>query len=297
MAGEGFVYVSLMNPSTGSGGTGSTAFNVVNNVVVTGGTTNVVNNFTNQYAGPAISAGAESQSSGTVKFSNSNNISFGMSSGVVTASASNYVPTVYFANPPWQGGGVTGISNLTLSDLTNKPLFFPFKNQGNLEANELHFCLSRVTNGSNSFTVAGGIYSHVNSSQISLIGSDTHFFVHTGAATAPGVWRYEISMGTGYSSLTPGAYVLGLGFSHDGSTSMMNQLLIGDNTVNKPLGMWNEGSDQAITHASHQDVLFWGRFTATSNGLPAVVALSQVIGGVSGASGAMPMYWTLGNHV
>lgn len=295
MPNEGFLYVSVLNTNfTGGGGSAP--------VYVTGGTTNVINNFTNNftnsYAGPAISAAGGSQSSGTVEFKDSHNVSFGYSAGSVTASASNYVPTVYYANPPWQGGGVTAISNLTLTDLTNRPLFFPFKNQGNLLANELHFCLSRVANGTNSFTVAGGIYSHVNSSQISLIGSDTHFFVNTAVGvTGTGVYRFEISMGTGYSSLTPGAYVLGLGFSHAGSTSAMNQMLIGDNTVNKPMGMWNEGSNKAITHTSHQDVLFWGRFTATSDGLPTVVALSEVIGGISGASAPIPMYWTLGNHV
>ena len=276
--------------------------------------------------GAAISASGGSQNSGTVVFSNSNNVSFGFSGGSITASASGIlsdltvsnltlsvgtgaassnvtiigpdVGTAYYANPPWQGGALAAISNLTQTNLTNRPLFFPFRADGVLLANEVHFEMSRVAAGSNSFTIAAGIYSQVNSSQIALIGSDTHFFVNTAVgATGTGVYRFEISMGSAYSTLPPGDHVLGMGFTHAGSTSAMNFVLLGDATTLKPIAMLNEGSNSAITHTSHQDLLFWGRYTATSNGLPATVGLADVIGGISGASVPMPFYFTLGNHV
>jgi hypothetical protein len=276
-----------MNTNFGGGGT----------TYVSGGTTNVSNYFTNSYAGPAISAGSTSASSGTLHFADSNNVSFGMAGSVVTASASNYVPEVYYACPPWQAGAVAAISNLTLAAVSKRPLFFPFQNFGNLPCNELHWQMSHVTNGSNEFTVQIGIYSNVNSAQISLIESGTRFFVNSAAGyTIPGMFQYEVAVPNNASRLTPGQYVLGLQFDA-ASTSAMNHLLIGDATLSQPIGVINEGSNTYITHLSHQGILFWGRYTATSSVLPASVGLSEILGGASGTNMPMPVYFTLGNHV
>jgi hypothetical protein len=153
---------------------------------------------------------------------------------------------------------------------------------GSLTWNRGAIEVSRSTSGSNLFTMQVGIYTFVNSTQISLLGSLQNTYSGSDTAGISGIRRILwTGMGTGATALTPGPYVLGLYFSAGSAgTSGMNYFLRGGQTVGPPVGNILPGANSNITATSQLSSLplarFLGRYTATTANLPGSVAFSQV---------------------
>lgn len=219
----------------------------------------------------------------------------GLSLSVAAPGAAQAFPQ-YWCVPPWAGANGVLISNLSATGLTRRPIFLPFQVEGALTADEIHWMMSRAATGVNSFTMNIGIYTYSNSTKINLVGSTQNVFVNSDTGSQNGVRLFEANMGTGLSQLTPGQYVLALAFSANGdSTSAFNYSLIGGATANPP-GETKvlAGSNSYATYTSHQAMLFFGRYTATSAVIPATVGLAEVS---AQAGASIPLYFTLGNHV
>lgn len=181
------------------------------------------------------------------------------------------------------------ISNITATAFSRgRPILFPLEMDGHLVWNKAMIDMSRSTSGSNAFTVGFGIYSFVNSTQISLMGSLQNAFSGTNTESISGIRRFELSgIGTGASSLTPGHYIGALQFSANGdSTASMNYSLRGGVTANPPVGLIRPGSDSNVTANLSSIALrhFRGFWSATSGNLPDTIGLTQV------------SMWTTGGH-
>jgi hypothetical protein len=220
-------------------------------------------------------------SAGTVVFSNSNNVTFGLNGSTVTASAGGGGGGGYsipdFANLSWRDF-ITNVTTITA--LSQLPIFVPFVLPGSLTWNRGAIEVSRSTSGSNLFTMQVGIYTFVNSTQISLLGSLQNTYSGSDTANIAGIRRILwTGMGTGATALTPGPYVLGLYFSASAGTASMNYSLRGGQTVG-PVGNILPGANSNITATSQLSSLplarFLGRYTATTANLPGSVAFSQV---------------------
>ena len=241
-----------------------------------------------------VSAGTTSNNLQTVVFSNSNGVTFGLNGSTITASAAGgggAAPTMRYATSPWAADNVALITNITA--LSQRPIFVPFQVMGDLTANEIMWKMSRSTSGSNNFTLHFGIYSYVNTTQISLIGSNSHSWSNTATASISGVRMFEASLGTDFSSLTAGQYIAAFIFSNTASASA-NYSLMGGTTLNPHVGVLHAGADSYATHTSHQPIPLHGRYSTTTGALPNSVGQSQVIGQFTGASLAPPMGFTIG---
>ena len=175
------------------------------------------------------------------------------------------------------------ISNITATIFSRgRPMFFPVQIDGNLSWNKAQIEMSRSTSGSNAFTVGFGLYSFVNSTQISLLGSLTNAFSASNTASISGIRRFELSgIGAGASALTPGHYIGALMFSAAAdATASMNYSIRGGVTAAPPVGMIRAGSDSNITATSALSTLaireFRGFYSTTTGVPPNSVARTQV---------------------
>lgn len=230
----------------------------------------------------AISAGTTSNSSGTIVFSNANGVTFGLNAQTITASVN-----------AGGGGGfalkdfalldrayMLAITNMTATGVTQRPIFVPFVLPGSLTWNRGDIEVSRATSGSNLFTADFGIYSYVNSTQISLMGSLQNTYSGTNTGSQSGIRRILFTgMGAGATALTPGVYVMGMKFSASAGTASMNYSLRGA-TLGPPVGNIFPGANSYVTATSQLSSMplarFLGRYTATSANLPNTVGFNQV---------------------
>lgn len=184
------------------------------------------------------------------------------------------------------------ITNATA--LTQRPLFFPFDIGGNLTAQEVHWTMSRSTSGSNNFTVHVGIYSYVNSTQLTSISTTSASYSNTATASVSGVRAFEAPLPV--TTLAPGQYVLGMIFSAT-ATASMNYSLMGGTTSNFPnSNVIVSGADVYHTYTSHGAKPFWGRYTTTTGALPGSVGYTQVIHAFTAASMPLPVHFEFANH-
>jgi hypothetical protein len=188
---------------------------------------------------------------------------------------------------------ITNVTNITA--ISQRPIFTPFYLDGNIVVDRIALEMSRATSGSNAFTVQMALYTQVNSTQISRLASLQNVFSNTATASISGVRQLYLSgFETAGTSLTPGAYVMGAYFSA-GNTASMNYTIRGGQTVGPPVGIINVGTDVLSTATSQLSSnhlrVFQGRYTNTTNGMPASVAMSQIQGWTS----AVPFYFRLQN--
>ncbi len=245
----------------------------------------------------AISGGTTQATSGTVVFSNSNNVSFGVNGQTITATAAGGAaaqPARRWAQPEMIRATLSNVTTLTA--ITSRPFFMPyFHPAGDLTISRVNWEMSRSTSGSNHFTAHFGIYTYVNDTQISLLGSVSGSYSNTATASISGVRRFAISgLPAAISTLTPGGYVMGWLFNAT-ATASINYFLRGVQTASPVLGGVLEGADQYNTATSYNFAPFYGRLTGNSANLPGSVADSQVIGQFSGASHPIGMWMMLNN--
>jgi hypothetical protein len=211
----------------------------------------------------------------------------------ISAGAGGAAPKAYWAAPRW--GGVTAlITNVTAID--RRAFFVPFENIGDLTVHEVMWPMSRSTNSSNAFTVQAGIFSYVNSSQLSLISSQQDVYSHTATASITGIRLFEVIF-TNTFSIPPGQYALGMWFSaNGGNTASMNYSLMGGTTSNMYSNIIHPGTDQYMTHTTHGAIPMFGRHSVTSASMPTSIGQSQIHGAFTGASMPIPMAFTIGTH-
>jgi len=183
-----------------------------------------------------------------------------------------------FANLSWRAF-ISNITNMTA--ISQRPIFVPFVLPGSLSWNVGAIEVSRAASGSNLFTAQFGIYTFVNSTQISLLGSLQNTYSATDTASVSGIRRILFTGAPSeITALTPGLYVMGMYFSASAGTASMNYSLRGGQTVGPPVGAILPGENQNITATSQLSTMpiarFLGRYTATTSRLPSSVALSQL---------------------
>lgn len=230
-----------------------------------------------------IGAGTQTATSGTIVFQNGNNVTFGLNGQTLTASApaggggGGGFALQDFANISWRGF-ISNVTNMTA--VSQRPIFTPFVLPGSLTWNWGNIEVSRATSGSNLFTAQMGIYSFVNATQLSLMGSLQNTYSNTATASISGIRRMQFTgMGVGATALTPGHYVMGMNFSA-AATASMNYSLRGAQTIGPPVGNFGPGANANTTATSQLSsvpmAMFLGRYTATTAALPNSVAFSQV---------------------
>jgi len=161
----------------------------------------------------AIADSAGTQTSGTVIFSNSNNVSFGLNAGTLTASfsATNAGNTVTISG--WENYGAADLNATTMGDIQHwvQRVHFPH----NLLATEANLVaqVSNSTNAGGTITIRMGIYTMSGSTaSLASSASRTIGYNSTAAAssyTALSGYRYR-SVGLGTWSITPGDYMIGV---------------------------------------------------------------------------------------
>lgn len=259
---------------------GSLWYNSANSraLICENGTIQTISNSSTTISGIATNGSAAL--TGNIVFSNANGVSFGQNGQTITASVN-----------AGGGGGFTlqdyalldraymlAVTNMTA--ISQRPIFIPFVLPGSLTWNRGDIEVSRSTSGSNLFTADFGIYSYVNSTQLSLMGSLRNTYSGTATASQSGIRRILFTgMDAGATALTPGQYVMGMMFSASAGTASMNYSLRGA-TLGPPAGNVFPGANSYATATSQLSSMplarFLGRYTATSGNLPNTVGFNQV---------------------
>lgn len=212
--------VSAIGVSTGGNTSGDTGtqvgtvvFEGINNITLSQSTA-AGSNATIRISGPAAiaaAAGTQTATSGTVVWSNSNNISFGMSgSSVITAIAKNTLQ-LFSHNADWYSNW--GIQNAILS-------LGKFSMPMDMSASRLQVVMNyagaaTLSNSSNQFTLSAGIYTF-SGSTLSLLSSASQSYSWTSGSSTTNSTAFGGNSGTQYRTvpfnltLTPGDYMLGL---------------------------------------------------------------------------------------
>lgn len=245
----------------------------------------------------AISGGTTSFTNGAAVLSNANGVSFGVAGNTITASVVGAVPG--FSMVDWQNLtyslSLTNIVNINL--FTARPIYIPFYLPGSITAQQIIWEGSRSTTGSNNFAMSLGIYSLVNSTQITLISSTG--VVYSNSATASQSNAVGFMLPSPITSFAPGSYVLGVMWSA-AATASLNYFLRGGGTNPGPAAFMNTGTDNistATTQISSIGYQFFGMLSTTTNAMPGsqgtgLMLNATVLGGAS-VRGAIPMWFLL----
>jgi len=188
---------------------------------------------------------------------------------------------------------IINVTNMTATGVTQRPIFIPFVLPGSLTWNQGFIEVSRATSGSNMFTGDWGIYSYVNSTQLTLLGSLRNTYSNSNTASISGIRRIAFTgMGAGATTLNPGPYVMGMMFSASAGTASMNYSLRGA-VVTPPVGNVYPGANSNPNASSVLTSLylqkFLGRYTTTSGNLPNSVGFNHV----QQYTSMMPIYFHL----
>ncbi len=243
----------------------------------------------------AISGSNGSFAFSTVTFGNLNGLSFYTSNGSIVGSytaggGGGAVPQRWTQIPDFR----FSLSNLTnITAISNVPFFQPFRIDGTLTVSRVNYEMSRATSGSNAFSVTAGIYSYVNDTQISLLGSAVGVYSNTATASVSGIRRFGIS-GFDVSTFAPGGYIFGMMFNAGANTASMNYSIRGYSGAVQ-LGAVNEGTNNYNTATSYNIFPFFGRYSNTVAAFPSSVADSQIRGQFSGASAPLNAWIGLNN--
>lgn len=212
--------VSAIGVSTGGNTSGDTGtqvgtivFEGVNNITLSQSTA-AGSSATIRISGPAAiaaAAGTQTATSGTVVWSNSNNISFGMSnSSVITAIAKNTLK-LFSHNADWYSNW--GLQNGFLS-------LAKFSVPMDMSATQFMVVMNyagaaTLSNSSNAFTLSAGLYTF-SASTLSLLSSASQTYSWTSGSSTTNSTAFGGNSGTQYRTvpwsvtITPGDYMLGL---------------------------------------------------------------------------------------
>lgn len=175
-------------------------------------------------------------------------------------------------------GSMTTVYNPALAANSRKILFIPFLGDRNVVCNTIRFWASKG-GGSLIGTLSMGLYTVVNSTQLSLQASSSYSYSLSATNQNSGVRIFEL---TGFSSvtLTEGRYVMAMLW---GSVSADHSILyMGNGGFHTNFGgyVFPGVSVTSGTATNSRQLDPWaGAFTATTSGLPGSVAKTQIHGG------------------
>jgi hypothetical protein len=185
-----------------------------------------------------------------------------------------------------------GIANATYLASLTRPLCVPFRVPGHIAFSQLAVEMSRSAAGSNAFTVHAGLYTYVNATQMSLLGSVSNSYSNTATASVNAIRQLLVTgFPSGATSLTPGNYNLMLFFSA-AATASMNYHLRGAVTAAMP-GLIGPGANNVTTATSQlsslsdRGLVFLGRYSTTGAPPPNAVTLSHI---EQWSSGVVPYF-------
>jgi hypothetical protein len=192
-----------------------------------------------------------------------------------------------------QGERLTSIVGMSATNVTNRPLFLPFFMEGTgLVVNTARFLMSMGASSNRSLggTFYCGLYSLNNSTQMTLLASDS-FSVSSTATASSASWNgvnwIDFTGMSGFTATSEGRYMMALMVKPVSAnvTWMPVSLYGADNMPVQSrimVGAAGAATMQALT-STVQFVPFWGAYTATTSDLPNSVGISQ-IGGASSQS-------------
>lgn len=228
-----------------------------------------------------LSAGTTSQNLSNFVFSNSNGVSFGLNGSTITASAAGGggAPGIsYWANYKDLGHVTRGVRFGGGTFWNNRPIFVPGYVEGSgLIASRIRFHIERSSNSTFDLTWAAGIYSVVNFSSLSLMGSSSAAFSMTNNTQWNNIRVLDI---TGMSSLTipQGHIVIGMHISaQSASTAFADFNFYGANRITPISGYLFAGTNSTgATSSNSIQYPFHGAYSATSAGFPANVVSADL---------------------
>lgn len=232
-----------------------------------------------------FSAGTTSGNLGSVVLSNSNGVSFGLNGSTITASVEGGHRRSYIE--VMQGERLTSCAALSATQFSKRPMLMPFWFEGiGLQLKTVRFMVSGQSSSNRSFggTFSAAIYSAANSSQLTLIGSDTMSFSIT-ASSRGSLWNgMNIMDFTGMSGVSlsqEGRYVLGFAVAPVSAnvTWMSAALWGGDNFP--AISRFLVGNTTSATNNASHILPFWGVYSTTSNAMPGSIGVTQINGGNS----------------
>jgi hypothetical protein len=185
-----------------------------------------------------------------------------------------------------QGERLTTIVGLSATNVTNRPLFLPFWMEGTgLAANSGRFLMSFGASSNRSLggTFHAGMYSLVNSTQMSLLTSNSWSVSSTNTASSAswnGAAWVDFGLG-GFTCTAEGRYMLALQVNPvSANVTWMPVSLYGADPMPAQSRVWLNGATSAMNSQS-QFVPFWGAYSTTTAGLPDTVGLTQINGASS----------------
>jgi hypothetical protein len=211
-----------------------------------------------------------------------------------TASASNGFTLSLSAAAPG-GGAAATVSVLEIMDgarlttaaawnngtYSRRPIFVPFDVDVALSGcHTIRILASRSSGTQLVATMFAGIYSRVDATSASRISSTSFNVSHSTSALHSGVRMYDFT-GLGALSLAPGRYLLAL-MASVAATNDVPLHLMGGDAIPALAGFVNSGTNASAATATNSHIIpMWGVYSATSAGLPANVAASEISGGGS----------------
>lgn len=235
-----------------------------------------------------VQAGTTSVSSGTVSFANSNGVSFGINTnGVMTASVAaaagggvdRYIKEII------PGERLTTCAVLSATQWSNRPMLAPFWMDGTgLQANTVRFMITNAMSSNRSFggTFSAGLYYLANSTQMTLLGSDTMSFSHTASASSASYNGAMLMDFTGMSNVTmtaEGRYAMAFAVAPvSANITWMPASLYGADVMPNLSRILRNNTTAAT---GEQVFPWWGVYSTTTGGMPNSIGLTQINGGNS----------------
>jgi hypothetical protein len=190
-----------------------------------------------------------------------------------------------------QGERLTTIVGMSATNVTNRPLFLPFFMEGTgLQANTARFLMSMGASSNRSLggTFYCGLYSLNNSTQMTLLASDS-FSVSSTASASSASWNgvnwIDFTGMSGFTATAEGRYMMALMVRPVSAnvTWMPVSLYGADNMpVQSRVMQGNAGAASMNALASNsQFVPFWGAYSTTTGALPDTVGITQINGASS----------------
>jgi hypothetical protein len=183
-----------------------------------------------------------------------------------------------------QGERMTTNWNFSETAMSNRIQFLPFWLDGvGLVPNTLRFMVTGIASSNRSLvgTFKAALYSAANSTQLSLLTSDSLALSWTDSSQSS-VWNgFRALDFTGLSGATltnEGRWVVALLVSMSGNnTTVANMGIYGGDNIPVLSGYFS-GNTTSATNATRHIVPFFGGYSATTNGMPSTVGLTQING-------------------
>ena len=224
-------------------------------------------------------------------------IYFGASGGLsIEASTDGAGSTLWFeaAGAPnrsyieiMQGERLTSNVALSATQISNRPIFMPFWMDGTgLELKTMRFLLSGVGSSNRSFggTFRAGLYRQINSTQMSLVASDSMSFSITASASSTlwnGLMPIDFTAMSAVTITAEGRYIVAFEFQPVSANATWASLQLWGGDAFPAISRFLIGNTTSATNNTSNLLPWFGAYSTTTGALPDTIAQSQVNGGDS----------------